>query len=75
MQVRRKVIAINEETGERREFSGTYEASKLLGCTNTAIRNSILDGHAVMGWRMYDTPDRIRERIKELKKQIKMLEG
>ncbi len=71
----RVVIAINEQTGERVTFSGLYAAGKELGANHVQIMHAIAEGQLVKGWRVYDTPDRIRERIKTLEGQIKMLEG
>ena len=71
----RKVIAINAETGERVVFSGTYEAAKVLGSTPSSVGISLAMVTAVKGWRVYDTPDRILERIAELEEQIKMLKN
>lgn len=71
----RPVIAIHEETGERRDFSGMYETGRVLGVGHVQVLMAIMTGQSVRGWRVYDTPDKIRERIKELEKQIKMLEG
>lgn len=75
MRVYRPILAINEETGERKEYSGVYAAAKDLGTTGTSVVISIAMATAVKGWKVYDTPDRIRERIKELEKQLEMLEG
>lgn len=75
MRQYRPVIAINEESHERREFNGAYAAGKFLGVSTSHIHISIATGSAVKGWKVFDTPVRIRERIKELEEQIKMLEG
>lgn len=71
----RPIIAINETTGERKEFSGLYAAGKELGANHVQVLFAVLVGQIVKGWRVYDKPDKIRERIKELEAQIKMLEG
>ena len=74
-KIHRALIAINEDTGERREFSGQYAAAKALGVGTSHVQISVMTCTAVKGWKVYDTPDRIRERIKMLEEQIKMLEG
>lgn len=71
----RKVIAIHEITGERREFASAYEASTVLGCTRQGALHALECLQAVKGWKLYDTPEKYRERIKELEEIIKMLEG
>lgn len=71
----RKVIAIHEITGERKEFASAYEASTVLGCTRQGALHALECLQAVKGWKLYDTPDKYRERIKELEEIIKMLEG
>ena len=75
MKQNRKVIAINEQTGERKEFGSVYAFSKDLGVTIHAAQQAQERNGVCCGWKVYDSPDRIRERIKELEAQIKMLEG
>lgn len=75
MKTYRLVIAINETTGQRVDFSGTYSAARELGSSCAAITISLATGTAVKGWKLYDAPARIRERIKELEAQLVMLEG
>lgn len=70
----RKVIAIHEITGERREFASAYEAANALGCTRQATLHALECLQAVKGWKLYDTPEKYRERIKEFEGIIKMLE-
>lgn len=71
----REIIAINEETGEKRVFSSTYVAAKELGVNSGCVITSLAAGTLVKGWHVYDTPDNIRKRIAELEETIKMLEG
>ena len=71
----RAVIAINEATGERVRFSGLYAAGKELGASHVQVLHGVIENQYVKGWRLYDEPDKIRERIKELEAQIKLLEG
>ena len=75
MRVKRKVIAIHEITGERKEFESAYVAAKALGCSISAVQASFDRAGTVFGWKIFDTPDRIRERIKELEEQIQLLEN
>lgn len=74
-RIYRKVIAINEQTGERREFSGIYQAAKALGTSTPSVSISLAMGTAVKGWKVYDTPEMMRQRIEEIKKQIKIVEN
>jgi hypothetical protein len=71
----RKVIAIHEITGERKEFASAYEAATVLGCTRQGALHALECLQAVKGWKLYDTPEKYRERIKEFEGIIKMLEG
>lgn len=75
MRQYRKVIAINEVTGERKDYDSVYAAKNALGTTASAIVISLGVGTAVKGWKVYDSPDYIRKRIAELEAQIEMLEG
>ncbi len=71
----RPIIAINEQTGERREFGGLYAASKEFGVSHVTVLLAVVANQAVKGWKVYDTPEKIRKRIEELENQIKMLES
>lgn len=75
MRQYRKVIAINEATGERKEFESVYAARKALGTSSASVVISLGVGTAVKGWKVYDSPENIRKRIAELEAQIKMLES
>ena len=74
-RVTRPVIAINEVTGERKEFGSIYAAGKELKVVHNAVLVSMALGTAVKGWKVYDTPENIRKRIQELEDVAKMLEG
>lgn len=69
----RETILIKDK--ERLQFSSEYAAAKALGVTVTAVQNAKRWGHEVRGWRIYDTPEKMMERIAELEEQIKILEG
>ena len=71
----RKIIALNEETGERLEYDAAYRLASRLGVQQRSVMQALERNGCVKGWRVYDSPDRIRRRIKELEEQIKMLEG
>lgn len=73
-RIYRRITAINEQTGERKEFASIYETAKVLGTSSASVSISLAMSTAVKGWKVYDDPERIREHIKELEEQIKMLE-
>lgn len=70
----RPVIAINEVTGERKNFSSVYRAAKEIGSTHVQVLISLAMGSSAHGWMVYDTPENIRKRIAELQEVIKRLE-
>lgn len=72
-RAQRETILIKDK--ERLQFSSEYAAAKALGVTVTAVQNAKRWGHEVRGWRIYDTPEKMMERIAELEEQIKILEG
>ena len=72
-RAQRETILIKDK--ERLLFSSEYAAAKALGVTVTAVQNAKRRGHEVRGWRIYDTPEKMMERIAELEEQIKFLEG
>lgn len=74
MRESREVIIVNKETCERKKFGSIYAAADFLGAKYPNVVNAIYTGHAANGWYVYDTPEKIRERIQELENQIKMLE-
>lgn len=74
MRLKRAVIAINEETGEKRAFESAYVFAKEVGINPGSAINILQAGGSAKGWKLYDTPDNIRKRIAELEAQIKMLE-
>ena len=68
---RKTIIAKGDK---RKVIASEYEAAKMLGVSTTSIKLAKMAGTEVKGWRIYDTPDRILERIAELEEQIKLLE-
>lgn len=70
----KKVVAVNVETGERKDFNSQYAAAMFLGVSNTHICACIRAGTTLRGWKFYDSPESIKKRIKELQKQLKELE-
>ena len=68
------VIAINKESGERRVFEGVFECANAFGVSNSAVLVAVARCTSVKGWKLYDSPENIRSRIKKLEKQIELLE-
>jgi len=66
----RKVIAVNEKTGERKEFSSAYECATQLGTGHCNVLAALGRNGVCFGWRLYDTPEFLRARIEELEKQL-----
>ena len=59
----------------KKTVASEYAAAKELGVTVTAVQQAKRWGHEVKGWKVFDTPEKILERIAELEAQIKFLEG
>lgn len=60
---------------QRKTVASEYAAAKLLGVSVTAVQQAKRWGTEVKGWRAFDTPEKLLERIAELEEQIKFLEG
>lgn len=58
---------------ERLQFDSEYAAAKAIGCNVTSLQQAKRWETTLKGWQVYDTPDKIRERIAELERQLKML--
>lgn len=68
------VVAISEETGERKDFSSINAAARFCGGTFQSVQLAIIRNGVVKGWRFYETADALRRRIKELERQLKEIE-
>ena len=69
---KRKTIAIKD--GEVKVFETEYAAAKELGVSTTSVQAAKRwNATTGDGWLVYDEPKKIRERIKELEGQLKML--
>lgn len=69
----RETILIKDN--EIKTVASEYAAAKELGVSVTAVQQAKRWGHEVKGWKVFDTPEKILERIAELEAQIKLLEG
>lgn len=70
----RKVVAINQATGERREFESASECAVFLHTMSAGVLQALNRNGACLGWRMYDSPEYLRKRIAELQKQLEEIE-
>jgi hypothetical protein len=57
----------------KKTVASEYAAAKLLGVSVTAVQQAKRWGTEVKGWRAFDTPEKLLERIAELEGQIKFL--
>ena len=73
--IRRSVIAVNEMTGERKFFESVYACAKYMNVCTQAVQLAQGLGGVCKGWRIYDEPERIRERIEDLKNQLVIVES
>ena len=71
----RKVIAINQKTGERKEFKSTYAAAVFLLTATQNVMQALDRGGVCCGWKLYDTPERIQKRIEQLNKMLEEAEA
>lgn len=66
----RKVIGINEKTGERREWGSTYRFGIEMGTSTQNVMQALSRNGVCCGWRLYDSPEYIEMKINELKEQL-----
>lgn len=71
----KKVIGINESTGEKVLFNSINEAARHIGSTFQGVQIAIMRNGIVRGWRVYDSPEVIREKIAALKKMLNFVEN
>ena len=71
----RKVVAINQATGERREFESASECAIFLHTMSAGVLQALNRNGVCLGWRMYDTADYLRKRIAELERRLEEIEG
>lgn len=70
----RKVVAINQATGEKREFETVSECAIFLHTMSAGVSQALNRNGVCLGWRLYDTADYLRKRIAELQKQLEEVE-
>lgn len=71
-RAKRKVISFAAD-GMRKEWDSEYAFAKEMGVSITAVQLAKRSNGTCAGWRIYDAPDMIRERIKELEDQLKIV--
>lgn len=69
------VIAINIETGERKEYASINAAARDLRSNFATIQKSIIRNGITKGWRIYPTAENIRRQIDNLEEMLKVVEG
>lgn len=72
---KRAIVLINEESGERKDFNSINGAAKFLGATFGNVQTAAIYNGTWKGWRVYESADTIRQHIKELQEQLKVVEG
>lgn len=72
---RKKRGTILIKGNQRLQFETEYAAAKAIDAKVTSLQQAKRWETSVKGWEVYDTPDRIRERIKNLERQLTILEG
>lgn len=75
MRKTREVIAVNEETGERKVFAGTYQTAKELGTSSQNVMYALARNGVCCGWRLYDNAEALREKIGRLQQLLKEVEA
>lgn len=71
----RKIVLINEETGERKDCKSINEAARFLSAQFLHVQRAAMYNGMVKGWRVYEDPDTIRQHIADLEEQLKFLEN
>lgn len=72
---RRAIVLINEYSGERLDFDSINGAAKFLHATFANIQRAAIYNGTFNDWRVYESPESIREHIKDYEAQLKVLEG
>lgn len=70
----KKIIAINEASGERREFKSGWAFACEFGVTQRSVMQAKERCGVCKGWRIYPSAEELREKIAELEKCLKVVE-
>lgn len=71
----RKIVAVNVESGKRKEFNRSIDCASFLGVGHANIRQAVERNGSCRGWRLYDAPEYIRKKIEILQGQLAEIEG
>ena len=74
-RTRRPVIAINIGTGQRKRYDSVLDASRALGVSHQPVLVALAMNSCIKGWRLYDSPENIVLRIRDLEEQLRRVEG
>lgn len=74
-RIYRKVIGINETTGERREWDSAYQFGKEHSTSAMNVTQALDRNGVCCGWKLYDAPDIIRKRIEKLTADLQFVEN
>lgn len=72
---RKSLVLINEETGERKDFTSITAAATFLKTTFSNVQRAAIYNGTWKGWKVYESPESIKRHIIELEEQLKVLEG
>jgi len=71
----RAIVLISESTGERVDFDSINAAARFIGANFSAVQRAAMYNGTYNGWRVYESPESIRQHIKDLEAQLEILEG
>ena len=72
MRPKRRIVAVRD--GVKKEFDSVYAAAKELETSTQNVALALSRFGFCSGWKMYDSPETIREKIAELQKRLDELE-
>lgn len=72
---KRAIVLIDQETGERKDFASINGAAAFLGTNFSNTQRAAVYNGVIKGWRVYEDAETIREHIKELERQLEIVEG
>ena len=75
MKENKKIIGINEDSGEKRVFNSINSAARELGANFDAVNKAAERNGIVKGWRIYPSAENIQRRIALLETQLKIVES
>ena len=71
----RKVIAVNINTGEKKVYETAMSLAAELNVSFRSVMQAVERNGVCRGWRLYDTPERIKAQIAVLEKRLKIVEN